>query len=141
MVVHPQPVLPAKADSDHNMVTATVDLGGRISHNRAVRAKPKQRQFSGQALQVGMSRWHAVESSCTTLASEQASQIPPHRRPRGSLPKLSSKQRRHSSRKRGGYHLWRSGVKVENENSSRGSSCQATGGTPTDEEQTYPSNM
>ena len=28
VVVHPQPALPAKADSYHNMVIATVDLGG-----------------------------------------------------------------------------------------------------------------
>ena len=28
VVVHPQPALPAKADSDHDMVIATVDLGG-----------------------------------------------------------------------------------------------------------------
>ena len=43
VVVHPQPALPAKADSDHNMVIATVDLSGGIAHNRAIRAKPKQR--------------------------------------------------------------------------------------------------
>ena len=61
VVVHPQPALPAKADSDHNMVIATVDLGGRIAHNRAIRAKPKQRKFSRQELQVEMSRWHVVE--------------------------------------------------------------------------------
>ena len=61
VVVHPQPALLAKADSDHNMVIATVDLGGRIAHNHAVRAKPKQRQFSRQELQVEMSRWHVVE--------------------------------------------------------------------------------
>ena len=41
VVVHPPPALPAKADSDHNMVIGTVDLGGRIDHNRAIRAKPK----------------------------------------------------------------------------------------------------
>ena len=56
-----QPALTAKADSDHNMVIATVDLGGRIAHNRAIRAKPKQRQFSRQELQVKLSRWHMVE--------------------------------------------------------------------------------
>ena len=28
VVVHPQPALPVKADSDHNMVIPTVDLGG-----------------------------------------------------------------------------------------------------------------
>ena len=41
VVVHHQPALPAKADSDHNMVIATVYLGGRIAHNRAIRGKPK----------------------------------------------------------------------------------------------------
>ena len=61
VIVHPQPVLPAKTDSDHNMVIATVVLCGRIAHNRAVRAKPKQRQFNRQELQVEMSRWHVVE--------------------------------------------------------------------------------
>ena len=34
VVVHPQPALPAKADSDHNMVIATDDLGGRIAQPR-----------------------------------------------------------------------------------------------------------
>ena len=60
VVVHPQPALPAKADSDHNMVIATVDLGGQIAHTRAIRAKPKQRRFSRQELKVEMSRWHVV---------------------------------------------------------------------------------
>ena len=60
-VIHPQPTLPAKADSDHNMVIATVNLGGRIVHNRAVRGKSEQWQFSRQELQVVMSRWHVVE--------------------------------------------------------------------------------
>ena len=61
VVVHPQPVLPAKEESDLNMVIATVDLGDQIAHNRAVRAKPKQRKFSRQELQVEMSRCHVVE--------------------------------------------------------------------------------
>ena len=109
VVVHPQPALSAKADSDHNMVIATVDLGGRIAHNRAIRAKPKQRQFSRQELQRG-GTWS--RGSYTTLASKRASQIPQHRRPRGGLPKLSSKQRRQCSRQRDGYHVCRSGVKA-----------------------------
>ena len=70
VVVHPQPALPAKADSDHNMVIATVDLGGRIAHNRAIRAKPKQRQFSRQELQVEMSRWHVVERFLHNLGEQ-----------------------------------------------------------------------
>ena len=70
VVVHPQPALPAKADSNHNMVIATVDLGGRIAHNRAIRAKPKQRQFSRQELQVEMSRWHVVERFLHNLGEQ-----------------------------------------------------------------------
>ena len=70
VVVHPQPALPAKADSDHNIVIATVDLGGRIAHNRAVWAKPKQRQFSRQELQVEMSRWHVVERFLHNLGEQ-----------------------------------------------------------------------
>ena len=70
VVVHPQPAFPAKADSDHNMVIATVDLGGRIAHNRAVRAKSKQRQFSRQELRVEMSRWHVVERFLDNLGEQ-----------------------------------------------------------------------
>ena len=70
VVVHPQPALPAKADSDHNMVIATVDLGGRIAHNRAIRAKPKQRKFSRQELQVEMSRWHVIEKFLHNLGEQ-----------------------------------------------------------------------
>ena len=70
VVVHPQPALPAKVDSDHNIVIATVDLGGRIAHNRAIRAKPKQRQFSRQELQVEMSRWHVVERFLHNLGEQ-----------------------------------------------------------------------
>ena len=74
MVVHPQPALPAKADSDHNMAIATVDLGGRVTHDRAVRAKSKQRQFSRQELQVEMSRWRVVERFLHNLG-EQTGQL------------------------------------------------------------------
>ena len=65
-----QPALRAKADSDHNMVIATVDLRGRTVHNRAVRAKPKQRQFSLQELQVEMSRWHVVQRFLHNLGEQ-----------------------------------------------------------------------
>ena len=61
VVVHPQPALPAKPDSDHNMVIATVDLEGRNAHNCVVQAKPKQRQFNRQELQVETSLWHVIE--------------------------------------------------------------------------------
>ena len=70
VVVHPQPALPVKADSDHNMVIATVDLGGHVAHNRAIRAKPKQRKFSRQELQVEMSRWHVVERFLHNLGEQ-----------------------------------------------------------------------
>ena len=43
--VHSQPNRPIKADSDHNMVFATVDLGGRFAHNRRVRQTPQPRPF------------------------------------------------------------------------------------------------
>ena len=52
------------------MVIATVDLGGRIAHNRAIRPKPKQRQFSRQELQVEMSRWHVVERFLHNLGEQ-----------------------------------------------------------------------
>ena len=52
------------------MVIATVDLCGRIAHNRAIRAKPKQRQFSRQELQVEMSRWHVVERFLHNLGEQ-----------------------------------------------------------------------
>ena len=73
VVVHPQPALVDKADSDHIMAMVTVDLGGRIAHNPAIRAKPKQRQFRRQELQVEMSRWHVVERFLHNLG-EQAGQ-------------------------------------------------------------------
>ena len=52
------------------MIIATVDLGGRIAHNRAIRAKPKQRQFSRQELQVEMSRCHVVERFLHNLGEQ-----------------------------------------------------------------------
>ena len=39
--VQPQPNRPIKADSDHNMVFSTVDLGGRFAHNRRVQQTPQ----------------------------------------------------------------------------------------------------
>ena len=37
--VHPQPPSPAKTDSDHNIVYATVRLSGRIAPNRRIHTK------------------------------------------------------------------------------------------------------
>ena len=70
VVVHPQPALSAKVDSDHDLVIATVDLGGRITHYRAIRAKPKQRQFSPQELQFEMSWRHVVERFLHNLGEQ-----------------------------------------------------------------------
>ena len=52
------------------MVIATVDLGDRIAHNRAVRAKPKQRKVSRQELQVELSQWHVVERFLPNLGEK-----------------------------------------------------------------------
>lgn len=38
---HPQPILPAVIDSDHNAVVA-VDFGDRLAHNRIVWIKAEQ---------------------------------------------------------------------------------------------------
>ena len=48
----PQPNRPIKADSDHNMVFATVDLGGRLSHNRRIRQTPHPRPFDRSQLKT-----------------------------------------------------------------------------------------
>ena len=61
VIVVPQPIRPAKSDSDHNMVVATVNLHGRLAHNRAVRTKSKPPQFSRQALQEEGARWAVRE--------------------------------------------------------------------------------
>ena len=50
--VHPQPNRPIKADSDHNMVFATVDLGGRFAHNRRVQQTPQPRSFDRSQLKT-----------------------------------------------------------------------------------------
>ena len=52
VVVHTQPAPPWKRTRTLTWLIATVDLGGRIANNCAVRAKPKQRHFSRQELQA-----------------------------------------------------------------------------------------
>eukprot|EP00752_Nemacystus_decipiens_P013012 g11511.t2 len=72
MEVVPQPIRPAGANSDHNMVIATVDLGGRLAHNRPVRSSPK-RQFNRQDLQVEAARWAVSQRFlCNLLAKPGA---------------------------------------------------------------------
>ena len=50
--VHPQPNWPIKADSDHNMMFAAVDLEGRFAHNRRVRQTPQPRSFDRSQLKT-----------------------------------------------------------------------------------------
>ncbi|CAB1101278.1 unnamed protein product [Ectocarpus sp. CCAP 1310/34] len=69
----PQPVRPVRADSDHNIVVATVDLGGRLAHNRPIRTNPKRRQFNRQDLQVEAARWAVSQRFlCNLLARSGA---------------------------------------------------------------------
>ncbi|CAM9711521.1 unnamed protein product, partial [Sphacelaria rigidula] len=53
------------------MMVATVDLGGRLAHNRQVRTKSKQRQFSRQQLQTEMARWHVTERILHNLGEQK----------------------------------------------------------------------
>ena len=58
--VHPQPNRPIKAGSDHNMVFATVDFGGRFAHNRRVRQTPQPRSFDRNQLKTRYLREHVI---------------------------------------------------------------------------------
>ena len=42
MCVHPQPARPVKADSGHNIVVASVDLGGQLAHKPGQYDKPTE---------------------------------------------------------------------------------------------------
>ena len=112
VVVHPQPALPAKADSDHNMVIATVDLVAESPTTAPYRPSRSSGSSADRSCRSKCCGGTWSRGSYTTLASKRAIQIPQHRRPRRSLPKLSSKQRRQCSRQRDGYHVCRSGVKA-----------------------------
>ena len=63
--VHPQPNWPIKADSDHNMVFATVDLGGRFAHNRRVRQTSQPRSFDRSQLKTRFLRERVIRKSLT----------------------------------------------------------------------------
>ena len=58
--VHPQPNRPIKADSDHNMVFVTVELGGRFAHNRRVRQTPQPRPFGTSQLKTRFLRERVI---------------------------------------------------------------------------------
>ena len=72
MEVIPPPMRPVKADSDHNIVVATADLGGRLAHNRPILTSPK-RQFNRQDLQIATARWAVSQRFlCNLLAKPGA---------------------------------------------------------------------
>ena len=74
--VHPQPNRPIKADSDHNMVFATVDLGGRFVHNRRVRQTPQPRPFDRSQLKTRFLRERVIRKfvdNIDEIAGQRAS--------------------------------------------------------------------
>ena len=74
--VHPQPNRPIKADSDHNMLFATVDLGGRFAHNRRVRQTPQPRSFDRSPLKTRFLRERVIRKfvdSIDEIAGQRAS--------------------------------------------------------------------
>ena len=58
--VHPQQNRPTKADSDHNMVFAAVDLGGRFTHNRRIQQTPQRRPFDRGQLKTEFLRERVI---------------------------------------------------------------------------------
>ena len=74
--VHLQPSRPIKADSDHNMVFATVDLGGRFAHNRRVRQTPQPRPFNRSQLKTRFLRERVIRKffdNIDEIAGQRAS--------------------------------------------------------------------
>ena len=74
--VHPQRNRPIKADSDHNMVFATVDLGGRFAHNRRVRQTPQPRPFDRSQLKTRFLRERVIRKfvdNIDEIAGQRAS--------------------------------------------------------------------
>ena len=74
--VHPQPNRPIKADSDHNMVFATVNLGGRLAHNRRIRQTPQPRSFDRRQLKTRFLRERVIRKfvdSIDEIAGQRAS--------------------------------------------------------------------
>ena len=68
---HPQPSRPIKADSDHNMVFATADLGGRFAHNRRVRQTPQPRPFDRSQLKTRFLRERVIRKFVSRPASQR----------------------------------------------------------------------
>ena len=74
--IHPQPNRPIEADSDHNMVFATVDLGGRFTHNRRVRQTPQPRPFDRSQLKTRFLRERVIRKfvdNIDEIAGQRAS--------------------------------------------------------------------
>ena len=74
--VHPQPNRPIKADSDHNMVFAIVNLGGRFAHNRRVRQTPQPRPFDRSQLKTRFLRERVIRKfvdNIDEIAGQRAS--------------------------------------------------------------------
>ena len=73
---HPQPDRPIKADSDHNMVFATVDLEERFAHNRRVRQTPQPRSFDRSQLKTRFLRERVIRKfldNIDEIAGQRAS--------------------------------------------------------------------
>ena len=114
VVVHPQPAPPARADSDHNMVVATVDIGVAASPTTA-QCEPN-RNSGGSVGSTCTSKqpgnmWS--RGSYTTWENEHTNLPPPHQRPRGSSQQLSSKLHRPYFRQKHEYHTRRNGAKIQ----------------------------
>ena len=74
--VHPQSNRPIKADSDHNTVFATVDLGGRFAHNRRAQQTPQLRSFDRSQLKTRFLRERMIRKfvdNIDEIAGQQAS--------------------------------------------------------------------
>ena len=74
--VHSQRNRPIKADSDHNMFFATVDLGGRFAHNRRVRQTPQPRPFDRSQLKTRFLRKRVIRKfvdNIDEIAGQRAS--------------------------------------------------------------------
>ena len=67
--VHPQPPPPAKADSDHNIVCATVRLSGHFAPNRQVRTIKQIRLFDRQKFRSEDCRQRVVKQILSKLPS------------------------------------------------------------------------
>ena len=74
--VHPQPNRPIKADSDHNMVLATVNPGGRFAHNRRVQQTPQLQPFDRSQLKTRFLRERVIRKfvdNIDKIAGQRAS--------------------------------------------------------------------